>query len=107
MTAPQKRERPKAVTAAKGPDIKLIHTNRIIDMNSVAQTKRDPSVLADAALDIQKLAILARQGDAFCKCLMLDETRTTLDPDQMFMAIWDLSDKFDRIAEKLEDIWNQ
>lgn len=107
MTVARKRERPEGAPTPTGPNIRVIHSIGTTDMTSVAQTKREPRVPDDIAHDINKLAILARQGDALCQCLMLEEVRDTLDSDQMHMAIWDLSDKFDRLADKLERIWSQ
>jgi hypothetical protein len=90
----------------KARDIKLIHDIGKADMNSVAETRK-PAIPEDIARRIQKLIIAARQGQAVCDMMLLDNTVENSEPETIMYATRGLSDTLERIGDELQKIWSE
>lgn len=99
MSAAQKRERPKAVAAAKGPYIKLIHSVRTTDMASVAHT-----VNHETQDELFQLSLLASQGAAIASAISIEEALEALPDRTLLPILFDLQQKFEQIQHRLDSI---
>jgi hypothetical protein len=70
-------------------------------------TIQTPAIPEDIAQRIQKLIIAARQGQAVCDMMLLDNTVENSEPETIMYATWGLSDTLERIADELQKIWSE
>ena len=73
-------------------------------MNSVAQSQKPPTLLDDVAMELHDVMLIAKRGGVLCDALMTEDAQAELDTEKMQLAIWDLSEKFERIAADLDRI---
>lgn len=99
MTAVHKGERPKAVAAAKGPDIRLIHSVGSSDMNSVAHT-----VNQETQDELFQVSLLASQGAAIASAISIEEALEALPDRTLLPILFDLQQKFEQIQRRLDAI---